>query len=96
VVYQDNSYRSVTEIEPEHGISAGIHLRSIGNGMVPVYEEHVTRIENNMNLTEWDALPYMERVMVIAVTRVKHAIANLQAEAEIRKNESDIKNRGRK
>ncbi|MFA6198718.1 MAG: hypothetical protein WC734_06255 [Patescibacteria group bacterium] len=42
-----------------------------------------------MSLTEWDELPYMERVMIVAVSRTKRAINNLQSEAEI--NESEKK-----
>ena len=37
-----------------------------------------------MNLTEWDELPYMERVIIVAVSRIKKSMSNLQAEAELR------------
>jgi len=83
-IKQDELTRNVTEVELEHGISAGIGLRSFGNGMIPVFEEHDVRIENRMNLAEWDELPYMERVIIIAVSRTKRAMSNLQAEAEAR------------
>ena len=83
-IKQDELTRNVTEVELEHGISAGIGLRSFGNGMIPVFEEHDVRIENRMTLAEWDELPYMERVIIIAVSRTKRAMSNLQAEAEAR------------
>ena len=83
-VKQDEITRSVTEVELEHGVSAGIGLRSLGNGMIPVFEEQDVRIENRMSLAEWDEVPYMERVMIIAVSRIRKAISNLQSEAEIR------------
>jgi hypothetical protein len=87
--------RNVTGVELEHGISAGIHLRSLGKGMVSVFEEQDVRIESKMNLSEWDELPYMERVILVAMARTKRAMSNLQSEAEIR--ESDRKaNKGRK
>ena len=85
-IKQDELTRNVTEAELEHGISAGIGLRSFGNGMIPVFEEHDVRIENRMNLAEWDELPYMERVIIIAVSRTKRAISNLQAEAELKES----------
>lgn len=94
MIPQDESYRNVTEIELDHGINAGIRLRSIGKGMVPVYEEHDIRIENKMSLEEWDKLPYMERAIIVAVSRVKRAMNNLHSEAEIRESES--KSKGRK
>jgi len=74
----------VTEVELDHGISAGIRLRSLGNGMIPVFEEHEVRVDNKMSLTEWDELPYMERVIIVAVSRIKKSMSNLQAEAELR------------
>ena len=83
-VKQDELTRNVTEVELDHGVSAGIGLRSLGNGMIPVFEEHDVRIENKMSLAEWDELPYMERVIVVATNRIKRSIGNLQAEAEIR------------
>jgi len=52
--------------------------------MIPVFEEQDVRIENRMSLAEWDEVPYMERVMIIAVSRIRKAISNLQSEAEIR------------
>ena len=74
----------MTEVELDHGISAGIGLRSLGKGMIPVFEEQDVRIENKMNLTEWDELPYMERVIIVAVSRIKKSMSNLQAEAVLR------------
>jgi len=87
--------RNVTGVELEHGISAGIHLRSLGKGMVSVFEEQDVRIENKMSLTEWDELPYMERVILVAMVRTKRAIDNLQTEAKIREEER-MANKGRK
>ena len=86
-VKQDEITRNVTEVELEHGVSAGIGLRSLGNGMIPVFEEQDVRIDNKMSLAEWDELPYMERAMMVAVSRTKRAVSNLQSEAEIRNSE---------
>lgn len=79
--------RNVTEVELDHGISAGIRLRSLGKGMISVFEEQDVRIDNKMSLAEWDELPYMERVILVAMTRIKRAMSNLQSEAEIRDSE---------
>ena len=86
---------SVTEVDLDHGVSAGIRLRSIGNGMIPIFEEHTARIDSRLSLEEWDKLPYMERAMIIATHRVKNAISNLQQEAEIRESERKA-NKGRR
>jgi len=83
-INQDEITRNVTEVELEHGVSAGIGLRSLVKGMIPVFEEQDVRIDNRMSLAEWDALPYMERVIIVALTRTKRAMSNLHAEAEIR------------
>jgi len=93
VVSQDESFQNVTEIELDHGISAGIRLRSIGNGMIPVFEEQEVRISNNLTLLQWDEIPYMERAMMVAVKRVRRSIDNLQSEAEIRESERKAKKR---
>ena len=74
----------MTEIELDHGVSAGIGLRSFGNGMISVFEVHNVRIANRMNLSEWDDIPYMERVILVAVNRINRAMSNLQGEAELR------------
>ena len=81
---QDGLTRNVTEIELDHGVSAGIGLRSFGNGMISVFEVENVRIQNKLSLSEWDDTPYMERVMLVAVNRINRSISNLQAEAELR------------
>jgi len=90
-INQDEITRNVTEVELEHGVSAGIGLRSLVKGMIPVFEEQDVRIDNRMSLAEWDDLPYMERVIIVALTRTKRAMSNLQTEAEM--HESDRKGR---
>ena len=91
VISQDNSFRNATEIELDHGINSGVRLKSIGRGLIPVFEEHSVRIENHYSIDEWDTIPYMERAIIVAVARSKRAIANLQAEAEIRESEQKQK-----
>jgi len=83
-VKQDELTRSVTEIELDHGVSAGIGLRSFGNGMISVFEVQNVRVQNKLSLDEWDDIPYMERVILVAVNRINRAMSNLQAEAELR------------
>lgn len=93
VVEQDYSNTNVTEVELEHGISAGIRLRSLGNRMIPVFEEQQARLSNHFSLKEWDEIQHMEKAMIVAVMRVDNAIKNLQSEAEIRDSERKAKKR---
>lgn len=83
---------SVTRIEPDHAVSAGIRWGSIADDMVPLFEEHAARIAANYSLAEWMALEPLERAMVIAVRRIENAMHALQTEAEIK----DAKRKGAK
>lgn len=75
---------SITRIELDNGISAGIHWRVLGPDLVPIFEEHEARLERNIGLKDWYAMDSMERAMVIAVRRLQIATKNQQTEAEIR------------
>lgn len=77
-------FESVTRIEIENGVSAGIFLRRIADDMVPIYEEHITRLERNISIADWYDMPETERALVIALRRVENALKNHQADAEIR------------
>jgi hypothetical protein len=81
----------VTEIELEHGVSAGIVWQALAPGMVPVYEEHSARLRAHISLSEWTGMSPMERAVAIALDRVGRAIENQQAEAEIRHMERKSK-----
>jgi hypothetical protein len=74
----------VTSIELEHGVSAGIRLRSLGNNLVPLYEEHEARLERNFGLEAWAAMGADEKALIVAARRIRIAMSNLQSEAEIR------------
>lgn len=82
---------NVTRIELDNGINAGIYWRSLGEGMVPIFEEHLARLERNIRLDEWWKLEPMERAMIVAVRRVDNATKNLQTEAEIRASKRNMK-----
>lgn len=75
----------------EHGTSAGVRLRALGKGLVPVFEEHEARLERGYSLEEWSAMAEMEKALVIAARRTHIAIQNLQTEAEIKKAEQEAK-----
>lgn len=77
---------SVTKIELDYGVSAGINLRSLGQGMVPVFEEHEARTEADKSMDEWYAMSPMERAFIVAQRRIRIAMKNIQAEAEIKKS----------
>lgn len=80
----------------QHGVSAGINLRSLGAGLVPIFEEHEARVEANKEMDEWYALPPMERAFIVAQRRIRIAMKNLQAEAEIDKSIRETRKIGRK
>lgn len=85
---------SITRIELDHGVSAGIRLGSLGEDMVPLFEEHTARLERNIRLKDWYEMEPMERAMVVAVRRLDNAMKNHQAEAEIRHSKNKAR-RGR-
>lgn len=81
----------ITEIELDHGISAGIILRSMGTGLIPIYEEHAARLERGIDLQTWAQMDVTEKALLVAVRRVRIAERNLQSEAEIAKSEREMK-----
>lgn len=83
-------------MELEFGVSAGIQLKALAGGMVPLHEEHESRLERGFSLTEWYAMDVDERALVIAIRRNHIQIQNLQSEAEIRKNNREAKKAHRK
>lgn len=85
----------VTQIELKYGISAGIHLRALANGMVTLQEEHGTRLERGISLQAWADMPEMEKALAIAQRRNATAIHNLYSEAEIDKAKRDAKRSGK-
>lgn len=68
-------------------MSAGIRLRSLGIGMVPLYEEHEARLERDIDLAHWERMEADEKAFIVAMRRIRIAIGNLQTEAEIRNAE---------
>jgi len=74
----------VTEIELDHAVSSGAVLRTLGAGMVPVFEEHTARLERNIRLEEWETMDPFEKALIIAQRRIGIALENLQAEAQIK------------
>lgn len=94
---QGNEELPVTAIELEYGISAGIHLASIGGAeMVPIQEEHEARLERGIGLAEWSSMDLFEKALVIAVRRNRIAMQNIQTEAEIAKSKREAGKAGRK
>lgn len=75
---------NITRVETEDGVSAGIRWRSFGEGMVPIFEEHLARSEKKYTLEEWYALDLMDRAMTVAIRRIDNASKNHQAQAEIK------------
>lgn len=81
----------VSQIEPEHGVSAGIRLRSFGSGLVPLYEEHESRLERGIELEAWGEMEEMEKALIVAARRIRIAIKNLQEEAQIEESERKMR-----
>jgi hypothetical protein len=75
---------NVSEIELEHGVSAGILLRSFSESTIPPYYEHLARLKLGKTLDEWQALGRWDKAMAVATMQVENAIHNHQAEAEIK------------
>lgn len=75
----------------EHAVSAGIYLRSLGEGLVPLYEEHAVRLERNIDIQTWMRLDVTEKALMVAAHRLRIAIDNLQSEAQIEHAENEAK-----
>lgn len=86
----------VTRVELERRVNAGIQWRSIGDGMVPIFEEHSVRIQRNFTVEQWEKLEPMERAIVIAEHRIDNAMKGHYAEAESRQMRQDAKRKGAK
>lgn len=89
--YVGYTEESITRIELDHGISAGIRWGAIGADMVPTFEEHATRLESRYEIEKWYALDPMERAIIVAVRRIDIAAKNQQSEAEIRESKRNAK-----
>lgn len=76
----------VSEVEIENGISAGVTLRSLGPDTVPPHEEHEARLERGIRLSEWSEMDVFEKALLIANRRIRIALANIQADAEIKQH----------
>lgn len=68
-------------------------LRAPARGLVPIYEEHETRLERGINIQDWMRISETEKALMVAVRRTHQAISNLQAEAEIRHTEREARKR---
>lgn len=85
---------NVTRIELDNAVSAGVMWGALGSDMVPIFEEHTTRLERNYTLEQWYALDPMERALVVAHRRIDMAAKNLQSDAEIRDAKRKSKQKG--
>lgn len=74
----------VTKINLEHGVNSGVTLAPLVNGLVPIYEEHIARLDRGIGLNAWGEMSVEEKAMIIAMRRVTISMQNLQNEAEIK------------
>jgi hypothetical protein len=86
----------VTKIELDHGVNAGIEVRSLAAGIVPIHEEHEARLERGLVLDAWLAMDEREKALIIASRRIRNAIHNLQEEAQIKQAEKNAKRQSRR
>lgn len=87
----------VTDVELDHAVYTGAELNLLVVGLVPIYEEHTARLERGYTLAVWETMDVMEKAMVIAQRRMRIALENIQAEAEIRQAQRNANRvRGRK
>lgn len=77
---------NVTDVELQFAVDAGISWRLSNAGMVSYYEEHNARLQANIALEKWETMDYMDKALTVATLRVRNAIHNQQAEAEIRES----------
>lgn len=84
-------YQPVTKIELKHGVNAGVTVRSLAAGIVPVHEEHEARLERGIGLETWMKMDEREKALIIASRRIRIAIHNLQEEAQIKQAEKNAK-----
>ena len=85
--------QSVTQIEVGNSVSAGIRWRRLGEGMVPIFEEHSARLERGFSISDWYAMDRIERAMVIALRRIENASRSLQSEAEAKHAKKNARKR---
>lgn len=79
----DAVYIDLINIPISSGISAGIRLRPMMIGLVPIYEEHAARKSENYNLQQWADLPRFDRALTVAMYRTERAVEAHQSEAEM-------------
>lgn len=79
---EDAVFDNIINISADSGPSAGIRVRSLGSGLVPVYEEHYTRRSCNYSLNEWENLNWETKAFEVAMSRIDNAVQIHQAEAE--------------
>ena len=74
---------NITDLSPEKtGAYTGITWRSVGRGIVPIYEEHYVRVLRGLTIDEWYALDPMERALHVAVDRIERSIKAHQSSAD--------------
>jgi len=59
-------------------------LKALAGGLVPIHEEHEARLERSINLQDWASMDVYEKALIVANRRIRIAIQNQQAEAEVR------------
>jgi hypothetical protein len=80
-------------VELEYGVSSGVRLRSLAEGLVPLYDEHIARLERGISIEDWGKLASTEKALLIAARRIHIAMQNLQSEAEIKHSENKLRRR---
>jgi hypothetical protein len=78
-------------VELEDPVYSGVKLKSLIEGMVPVYEEQAARAQRGISMETWAAMPLHEKAMIVALRRIEIAMANLHSEAEGRHLERKVK-----
>lgn len=63
---------------------------------MPLHEEHEARLERGIRISEWMQIDEIEKALIVASRRIRIALANLQAEAEIRYSEQKARRQSRR
>ncbi len=87
----DAVFEDLVNIPISSGISAGIRLKQLVHGLVPVYEEHAARKSEGYDIKEWYELTPFDRAFSVAMFRTEKAIEAHQNDAEI----AEMKNKNK-
>lgn len=86
--------RPILEVDPREAVRAPITYRVHVPGIVPFFEEHLTRSDCGYSLSEWEVLGPKGRAFEVALRRLKGYVELHQADAQAEHAKRKAKTRG--